>query len=76
MKNLPLVTTKRLRIEGFMILDYLDRVPAMLETLEQWFLEGRLLNQNHLVQGLENAQAALPTLMSGGNTGKLAVYLD
>ena len=75
-KNLPLVTTKRLRIEGFMILDYLDRVPAMLETLEQWFLEGRLLNQNHLVQGLENAQAALPTLMSGGNTGKLAVYLD
>ena len=48
----------------------------MLETLEQWFLEGRLLNQNHLVQGLENAQAALPTLMSGGNTGKLAVYLD
>ena len=75
-KNLPLVTTKRLRMEGFMILDYLDRVPTMLQTLEQWFLDGRLLNQNQLVHGLENAQAALPQLMSGGNTGKLAIYLD
>lgn len=75
-KNLPLVTTRRLRMEGFLILDYLDQVPDILHTLESWFLEGKLLNQNHLVQGLENAQSALAKLMTGGNTGKLAVYLD
>lgn len=75
-KNLPLVTTRRLRMEGFLILDYLDQVPTILQKMETWFLEGKLVNQNQLVQGLEQAQSALSQLATGGNTGKLAVYLD
>lgn len=75
-KNLPLITSKRLRMEGFLILDYLDQVPDILRQMEQWFLEDKLINQNHLVHGLERAQEALSTLATGGNTGKLAVYLD
>lgn len=74
-KNLPMITTKRLRMEGFLILDHLDQVPAIIKQLEQWLLEDKLINQTDLVQGLENAQAALPKLISGGNTGKLAIYV-
>jgi NADPH-dependent curcumin reductase len=74
-KNLPLITTRRLRMEGFLILDYLDQVPELLKTMEQWLLAGKLINKNHLVHGLENAQAALPKLLTGGNTGKLAIYV-
>ena len=44
--------------------------------MEQWLLEGKLINKNQLVTGLENAQAALPQLMTGGNTGKLAIYVN
>ena len=72
-KNLPLVTTKRLRMEGFLILDHLQEVPEVLKTMETWLLEGRLINKNQSIQGLENAQAALTKLISGGNIGKLVV---
>lgn len=75
-KNLPLVTTRRLRMEGFLILDYLNQVPTILQSMERWFLEGKLINQNQLIHGLEHAQSALSMLATGGNTGKLAVYID
>lgn len=74
-KNLGLITTRRLRIEGFLISDHLKEVPAILEQMEQWLLEGKLINKTQIVNGLENAQAALPKLISGGNTGKLAIYV-
>lgn len=75
-RNLAFITTRRLRMEGFLILDYLAEVPTVLQTLEQWFLEGKLVHQMHPVYGLENAQSALPLLRSGGNAGKLTVILD
>jgi NADPH-dependent curcumin reductase CurA len=72
-KNLGLITTKRLRIEGFLITDHFHQVAYILKEMEQWLLEGKLINKNQIVNGLENAQAALPKLVSGGNTGKLAI---
>ena len=75
-KNLGLITTRRLRIEGFLILDHLHQIADILKQMEQWLLEGKLINKNQLVTGLENAQAALPKLISGGNTGKLAIYVN
>jgi NADPH-dependent curcumin reductase len=75
-KNLPLITSKRLRMEGFLILDYLQQINDVLATMETWLLDGKLINKNHIIQGLENAQAALPKLMTGGNIGKLVVYVN
>ncbi|CAA0102323.1 NADPH-dependent curcumin reductase [Zhongshania aliphaticivorans] len=74
-KNLPLVTTRRLRMEGFLILDYLHQITGVLSTMERWLLEGKLMNKNHILEGLERAPEALQTLMNGGNVGKLAIYL-
>jgi NADPH-dependent curcumin reductase CurA len=75
-KNFPLITTKRLRMEGFLILDYLQQIDEVLATMEGWLLAGKLINKNHIVQGLENAQASLSHLVTGGNIGKLAVYVS
>lgn len=75
-KNLPLVTSKRLRMEGFLILDYIDQIPEILPVMEEWLLAGKLINKNHLVTGLENAPSALKLLVTGGNIGKLVVSVD
>ena len=72
-KNLGLITTKRLRIEGFLITDHFHQVADILKEMEQWLLEGKLINKNQIVNGLENARTALPLLLAGGNTGKLAI---
>ena len=72
-KNTFMLASKRLRMEGFLILDYLDQLPKILAEMEQWCLDGSLQYRNTQVDGLENAQRALPRLFSGRHTGKLVV---
>lgn len=70
------MTSKRLRMEGFLILDYLHQITAVLTIMEKWLLEGKLINKNHIIHGLENVLDGLAKLMSGGKLGKLAVYVN
>jgi NADPH-dependent curcumin reductase CurA len=66
---------RRGRMEGFIILDYLDRFPAAQVEVAGWIAEGKITSTEHLVEGLENAPDALNLLFSGGNTGKVIVAL-
>ena len=75
-KNTMLIASKRLRMEGFMILDYLDQLGDILVKLEAWLLEGTLTYENTEVKGLEHAQEALPRLFSGKHAGKLVVKVS
>ena len=63
------------RMEGFIILDYLDRFPAAQMEVAAWIAEGKIKSSEHIVQGLEHAPEALNLLFSGGNTGKVIVAL-
>lgn len=69
------VIMRRLTIQGFVILDYLDRYPEFQAELAGWMLEGRLNYRLHVVDGLENAVDALKLLYSGGNHGKVMVRI-
>ncbi len=66
---------RRGRMEGFIIIDYLDRFPAAQMEVAGWILEGKIKSSEHIVEGLENAPEALNLLFSGGNTGKVIVKL-
>jgi NADPH-dependent curcumin reductase CurA len=66
---------RRLRVEGFVILDYLDRYPQYQQQLAGWMLEGRLKYRLHIVPGIENAVDALQMLYTGANTGKVLVQI-
>jgi NADPH-dependent curcumin reductase len=64
---------KRGRMEGFLILDYFDRLDEARTDLATWLAEGKLKSSEHVVDGLENAPDALNLLFTGGNTGKVIV---
>jgi NADPH-dependent curcumin reductase CurA len=66
---------RRGRMEGFIILDYLDRFPAAQLEMAGWIAEGKIKSSEHIVEGLEAAPDALNLLFSGGNTGKVIVAL-
>jgi NADPH-dependent curcumin reductase len=66
---------RRGRMEGFIIIDYLDRFPAAQLEVAGWIGEGKIKSSEHIVEGLENAPHALNLLFSGGNTGKVIVAL-
>jgi NADPH-dependent curcumin reductase CurA len=66
---------RRGRMEGFIIIDYLDRFPAAQLEVAGWIAEGKIKSSEHIVKGLEKAPDALNLLFSGGNTGKVIVEL-
>jgi NADPH-dependent curcumin reductase CurA len=67
------IVTKRLRVEGFIILDYLPRFAEAAMQLAQWMMEGKLKHRDTIVEGLEQAPTAVNLLFDGGNLGKLLV---
>ncbi len=69
------ILTKRLTVQGFVILDYLNEYPQTLETLSHWLTEGKLNYKESIVDGLEQAPLALQQLYLGDNQGKQLVKL-
>jgi hypothetical protein len=72
-RNLFYVVTKRLRIEGFIVSDHYDRMPAFLAEAGRLVRDGSLRYRETIVDGIENAPAALLGLFAGDNTGKMLV---
>jgi NADPH-dependent curcumin reductase CurA len=66
---------KRGRMEGFLILDYFDRLDEGRAAVAGWLSEGKIKSSEHIVEGLENAPDALNLLFTGGNTGKVIVQV-
>ena len=62
-------------MEGFIILDYMDRAMEAMVELGGWVLSGDLSYRTDVVEGLDNAPAALERLFSGANLGKVMVKL-
>ncbi len=72
-KNYINLISSRARMEGFVILDYLDRFAEGAAQLGQWLAEGRLRYRKTVVDGLENAPQALMRLFTGDHDGKVMV---
>jgi NADPH-dependent curcumin reductase CurA len=64
---------RRGRMEGFIIIDYLDRFPEGQAAMAGWLAAGQIKASEHIVEGLERAPDALNLLFTGGNTGKMIV---
>jgi len=70
-----LVVTKRLRMEGFIVMDFYDRRAEAEARLAQWVADGRIRAVVDIVDGLEKAPEALIGLLEGRNRGKRAVRI-
>jgi len=73
--NYTMLIIRRGRMEGFLILDYLDRFPEAQAEMAGWLASGAVKSTEHIVEGLERAPEALNLLFTGGNTGKVIVQV-
>jgi NADPH-dependent curcumin reductase CurA len=69
-RNYLSLLVQRGRMEGFIILDYMDRAGQAISALSQWVREGKIRHQEDIQEGLENAPATLLRLFEGKNRGK------
>ena len=71
--SLGLLIVKRLKVQGFLILDYGARFTEAAMELGKWKMMGKLKDRQTVVEGLEKAPEAINMLFTGGNIGKLLV---
>jgi len=72
-RNMTLIVTKRLRLQGFIILDHSARFPDFLAEVAPWVLGGQIETRETVVDGFENLPAAFAGLFRGDNVGKMLV---
>lgn len=65
-----LLTTRRGRMEGFIVTDYADRFEEARADLMAWVASGELKQQSDVLDGLERAPEGLRRLFAGANLGK------
>lgn len=68
--NMFEIIEKRLTLQGFVMFDHLDRVPAASADLRQWVAEGQIAFQTDIQEGFDNIPTTFLRLFSGANQGK------
>ena len=68
--NLMNLVINRARMEGFIIIDYFDRMAQAANDLMGWIQSGELIYENDVQEGFENIPQTLTRLFTGQNHGK------
>jgi NADPH-dependent curcumin reductase len=74
-KNYMNLLVQRGRMEGFLVLDYLDRAGEAFGDLAKWVSSGEIVDRVDVQEGFENAPSALRRLFLGQNVGKQLVKI-
>ena len=67
------ILVKRLRLQGFIVTDFLKQTPEFIRDMATWLREGKMKYREDIVEGLEAAPEAFIGLLKGKNFGKLIV---
>ncbi len=73
--NLMNLVILRARMEGFIVIDYMDRFAASAAELTSWVQSGELVYQVDVQEGFENIPDTLNRLFTGRNMGKQLLKL-
>ncbi|RKT88364.1 hypothetical protein SAMN05421805_101195 [Saccharopolyspora antimicrobica] len=73
--NLFKIVSKRLRLQGFIVIDHADRKDQFFAEVGGWLREGKISYRETVVDGLRNAPEAFLGLLRGENTGKMLVKI-
>jgi len=65
-----LIVVKRLIMQGFIVMDFMNQRDKALADLQAWVANGKLKVQEDVIDGLENTPQALIGLLAGENRGK------
>ena len=67
---------KRIRMQGFLVFDFINRYQEGLQQMTKWLHAGKLKYHETIVEGFENAPTAFIDMLKGGNIGKQLVKVS
>jgi NADPH-dependent curcumin reductase CurA len=74
-RNIWQLIVKRATMQGLLVADYVPRFGEGIAEMAGWLREGRLVFDEHVDEGIENALPAFLRLFSGSNDGKMILKL-
>lgn len=74
-RNLTRMIGQRLMLRGFLVLDHYDRMPDFVSDVEDWLSGDKLIHEETIVDGIENAVDAFVGMLDGENLGKMLVRI-
>ena len=74
-RNLMRLVTRRIRMEGFIVIDFLARADEAFADLAGWVQAGEIAWREDIQEGFENIPATLQRLFDGRNQGKQLLRL-
>ena len=75
LKNVAALLWKRVKLQGFIVSDHMDRWPRALADLSIWVAEGKVRYRETVATGIRNAPEAFFGMLRGENLGKQIVKL-
>jgi hypothetical protein len=75
-RNMTYIVGKRIKMQGFIVVDFIDMREQFQREMTQWVEDGRIVSEETVENGIARAPHAFLSLFSGGNTGKMLVKLD
>jgi NADPH-dependent curcumin reductase CurA len=66
---------KRARMQGILVSDYTARYPEAIRALSEWVRSGAIRYREDILDGIEQAPAAIAGLYRGENVGKRLIKL-
>ncbi len=73
--NLIAMLVSRSTIQGFIVSDHWDRLPAFIADMSGWLRDGKVKYREDVMEGLENTPDAFIRMLSGKNFGKQLVKI-
>jgi NADPH-dependent curcumin reductase CurA len=74
--NLAALISKRAKIEGFLVLDYVHQSREALGELGKWVMDGRIKYRMDIEEGFDDLPLVINKLFTGENTGKLLLQVS
>lgn len=75
-RNLWQVLVKTATIRGYLLTEFLDQFPAGTRAMADLVAQGKLVYDEHVEHGIDNALPAFLRLFAGTNEGKMILALD
>ncbi len=75
-RNLFKIVAKRLRMQGFIVRDHPEDQDEFLREISAWIQSGKIVWEETVTEGLENAPEAFIGLFDGTNLGKSLVRIE